>query len=48
VSLNIVVSFIQRLPDSIEVRLAVKAARRAILLSGHLHDSDAHDCGDGG
>jgi hypothetical protein len=38
VSLKIEVRFIQRLPDSIEVGFAVRAARRAILLSGHLHD----------
>jgi hypothetical protein len=48
VSLKIEVRFIQRLPDSIEIGLAVRAARRAILLSGHLHDSDAQDCDDGG
>jgi hypothetical protein len=42
VSLKIIVGFVQRLPDSIQVGLTVGAAWCAIRLPGKLHDFHAH------
>jgi hypothetical protein len=48
VSFEVEIRFIECLPDSIQIGLAIGSARRAISLCGERHDSDGHHCREDG